>query len=199
MNKPISNSLDLSRKNPPYKSINLLKHKVLVHPALESATSQYKINPLAKEYSQWLSKHHSEKCLALTLTFKNKIRTDASASAYLKSLNNALRKLVYPKKALSTEKFNAGKRVSLFAVLENHEIEGIHIHAILFEPPYAAKEIGFETEIIRVWEKITKSSNNWKSILETKQDMQKYLEYSMKLQKSNRDRVRIFCWDSREG
>lgn len=155
-----------------------------------------KIANNAQLYAAWLSKMPGHGHLAATLTFSNKIYGDSTARRYIQEFNHMLKKSAYPKTALKLEKFNLGKQISIFAVIEEHMDKSLHIHAVIFYPPYNPKKIDLKKEVHKRWSKLTKSIDNQIDILESEQDTYRYVEYIMKEQKKNTDRVIFAYWDS---
>lgn len=185
---------------PQKPSLAALKRKSKKSPLLKPKLPYYIKNNVGTEYACWLSSYQNcDSLIAFTLTFRNKISTDKTASDYVKKLNQKLRKAAFPKTALRLDKFNQGKAPSIFAVIEEHEDGGMHLHGVVAKPPSELnpKEIDLEKEVIKQWAKLTKSSNNRIDKLKSKEDTIKYIDYIMKDQKENTDRVILLCWDSR--
>ena len=147
-------------------------------------------------FSSWLS--DKDLILAFTLTFRSNIKSSETVERYLRCWNNRLRKTAYGKQALKLDKFNAGKYLSLFTVLERHEKGDLHVHGVMVQPPFDPKNIDLKDTASRIWEKITRSTDNWRVELPTKEDYERYVSYSMKYQKNNTDNVFVYCWDSRD-
>lgn len=146
-------------------------------------------------FSSWIT--DKDLVLAFTFTFRSNINSPETVQSYLRCLNNKLRKITYGKQALKLDKFNAGKHLSLFTVLERHEKRDLHVHGVIVQPPFHPKKIDLKDAASRIWEKITRSTDNWKVELPTKEDYERYVSYSMKYQRNNTDNVFMYCWDSR--